>query len=163
MRYLITGGAGFIGSHLVDALTVRGEDVLVLDDLSTGRLDNLDGLDHELNGDGDRSTATAIRSGDQLPAKRPPSRRFAMPHGNRPGSVEFVAGSVTDEALVDDCMSSVDVCFHLASAVGVQLVVSQPLQSLLRNIRGCDIVISAAAAGTAVGSCSPPPRRCTAR
>ena len=42
-------------------------------------------------------------------------------------------------------MSSVDVCFHLASAVGVQLVVSQPLQSLLRNIRGCDIVISAAA------------------
>ena len=128
MRYLITGGAGFIGSHIVDALTTRGEEVLVLDDLSTGRLENLDGLEHELASGGRRST-----------------RRFAAPHENRTGSVEFVEGSVTDEALVDDCMSSVDVCFHLASAVGVELVVSQPLQSLLRNIRGCDIVISAAA------------------
>jgi UDP-glucose 4-epimerase len=128
MRYLITGGAGFIGSHLVDALTTRGEDVLVLDDLSTGRLDNLDGFEQE---------PTAVG--------RRPTRRFASSHGNRTGSLEVVEGSVTDEALVDDCMSSVDVCFHLASAVGVQLVVSQPLQSLLRNVRGCDIVISAAA------------------
>ena len=139
MRYLITGGAGFIGSHIVDALTMRGEDVLVLDDLSTGRLDNLDGLDQELTGDGDADTV------DQPAASRLPSRRFATPHGNRPGSLEFVAGSVADEALVDDCMASVDVCFHLASVVGVQLVVSQPLQSILRNVRGCDIVISAAA------------------
>jgi UDP-glucose 4-epimerase len=39
--YLVTGGAGFIGSHLVEALVERGEKVVVLDDLSTGRLDNL--------------------------------------------------------------------------------------------------------------------------
>jgi UDP-glucose 4-epimerase len=43
MRALVTGGAGFIGSHLVDALVARGDDVLVLDDLSSGRTDNLAG------------------------------------------------------------------------------------------------------------------------
>jgi UDP-glucose 4-epimerase len=134
MRYLITGGAGFIGSHLVDALTTRGDDVLVLDDLSTGRLENLD----ELYGDPGR---LADRDGD---GDGPPTRRFSSNH-SRPGAVEFVQGSVTDEALVDDCMSSVDLCMHLASAVGVQLVVRQPLESLLRNVRGCDIVICAAA------------------
>ena len=108
MRYLVTGGAGFIGSHLVDALTMRGDSVLVLDDLSTGRLENLEGV---------------IES----------------------DLVEFVEGSVLDEDLVDDCMRSVDACLHLASAVGVQLIVGQPLDSLLRNVRGNDIVISAAA------------------
>lgn len=108
MRHLITGGAGFVGSHLVDALTTRGDSVLILDDLSTGRLENIEHiLDSEL--------------------------------------VEFVEGSVLDQDLVDDCMRSVDKCLHLASAVGVQLVVSRPLDSLQRNIRGNDIVISSAA------------------
>jgi nucleoside-diphosphate-sugar epimerase len=108
MRYLITGGAGFIGSHLVDALTTRGDSVLVLDDVSTGRREN---LEHVLDLD----------------------------------LVEFVEGSVLDDALVDECVRSVDHCVHLASAVGVQLVVSRPLESLKRNVRGNDIVISAAA------------------
>jgi UDP-glucose 4-epimerase len=108
MRYLMTGGAGFIGSHVVDALAARGDSVLVVDDFSTGRRDN---LEHAL--------------GSNL--------------------VELVDGSVLDEDLVDDCMRSVDACFHLASAVGVQLVVSRPLDSLRRNVRGNDIVISAAA------------------
>jgi UDP-glucose 4-epimerase len=108
MRYLITGGAGFIGSHLVDALTTRGDSVLVLDDLSTGRIEN---LQHILESD----------------------------------LVEFVEGSVLDQDVVDDCLRSVDVCVHLASAVGVKLVVGRPLDSLQRNIRGNDIVISSAA------------------
>jgi UDP-glucose 4-epimerase len=108
MRYLITGGAGFVGSHLVDALTTRGDSVLVLDDLSTGRRGN---LEHVLDLD----------------------------------PVEFVDGSVLDDALVDECVRSVDHCVHLASAVGVQLVVTRPLDSLKRNVRGNDIVISAAA------------------
>jgi UDP-glucose 4-epimerase len=108
MRFLITGGAGFVGSHLVDALTTRGDSVLVLDDLSTGRLAN---IEHVLDSD----------------------------------HVEFVEGSVVDEALVDDCVREVDAVCHLASAVGVQLVVNRPLDSLLRNIRGNDIVISTAA------------------
>src|SRR6266550_1905151 len=108
MRYLVTGGAGFIGSHLVDALTARNDSVLIVDDLSTGRLENVEHLlDSEL--------------------------------------VEFVEGSVVDARLVDECMRSVDACMHLASAVGVQLVVSRPLDSLLKNIRGGDVVISAAA------------------
>jgi UDP-glucose 4-epimerase len=108
MRYLVTGGSGFIGSHLVDALTARGDSVLILDDLSTGRLENVKHLlDSEL--------------------------------------VEFVEGSVVDAELVEECMRSVDACMHLASAVGVQLVVSRPLDSLLKNIRGGDVVISAAA------------------
>jgi UDP-glucose 4-epimerase len=43
MRTLVTGGAGFIGSNLVDALVARGDDVTIVDDLSTGRRENLDG------------------------------------------------------------------------------------------------------------------------
>jgi nucleoside-diphosphate-sugar epimerase len=108
MRYLITGGAGFIGSHLVDAVTTRGDAVLVLDDLSTGRLEN---IQHVLDSD----------------------------------LVEFIEGSMLDEDLVDECVRSTDACVHLASSVGVQLVVSRPLDSLLRNVRGNDIVISKAA------------------
>jgi UDP-glucose 4-epimerase len=108
MRYLITGGAGFIGSHLVDALTSRGDSVLVLDDLSTGQIEN---LHHMLDSN----------------------------------LVEFVEGSALDEHLVDRCMRAVDACVHLASAVGVQLVVSRPLDSLRRNVRGNDVVISIAA------------------
>jgi UDP-glucose 4-epimerase len=108
MRHLITGGAGFIGSHLVDLLTTRGDTVVVLDDLSTGARENLE---------------PALAS----------------------NLVEFVEGSVLDADLVDDLMRSVDACVHLASAVGVQLVVSRPLDTLRRNIHGNDIVISAAA------------------
>ena len=108
MRYLVTGGAGFIGSHLVEALAARGDQVLVLDDLSTGERRNVEHL---------------------LPS----------------GSVELVEGSIMDAALTDDCVQRVDACFHLASAVGVQLVVSRPLDTLLCNVRGTDNVISAAA------------------
>jgi UDP-glucose 4-epimerase len=59
-------------------------------------------------------------------------------------AVEMIEGTILDADLVDGCMSSVDACFHLASAVGVQLVVSQPLDTLLCNVRGTDIVLTAA-------------------
>jgi nucleoside-diphosphate-sugar epimerase len=108
LKYLVTGGAGFIGSHLTDVLRKRGDEVLVLDDLSTGRLENLD---------------------DALGS----------------GLVEFIEGSVTDEQLVVECMERVDVCFHLAAAVGVKLIVDNPLETTLRNVRGCDVVTGAAA------------------
>jgi UDP-glucose 4-epimerase len=107
LTYLITGGAGFIGSHLVDALLARGDRVVVLDNLSTGRLANLDA---------------------------------ASAHPN----FHFVQGSVLDEVVVDELMHQADIVIHLAAAVGVKLIVEQPLKSLTTNIRGSEIVIAAA-------------------
>ena len=103
-KYLVTGGAGFIGSHLVDALVASGHTVIVLDDLSTGRHDNL------------RQHAGST-------------------------SVEFVLGSILNEALVDDVVRRVDVVLHFAAAVGVNLIVERPLESLATNIRGSEIVL----------------------
>ena len=109
LKYLVTGGAGFIGSHLSDRLTADGHEVVVLDDLSTGRIDNIEHL---------------IRS----------------------GRVEFVEGSVTNEDLMLGVLEPVDACVHLASIVGVSLVVDNPVDTLLSNVRGTDTVLSAAAA-----------------
>lgn len=106
-RYLITGGAGFIGSHLAEALLARGDHVVALDNLSTGRLQNLDVAG-------------------------------SHPH------FRFVQGSVLDELVVDELMHQCDVVVHLAAAVGVKLIVEQPLKSLTTNIRGSEIVIEAA-------------------
>jgi UDP-glucose 4-epimerase len=103
-KYLVTGGAGFIGSHLVDSLVAGGHTVIVLDDLSTGRHDNL------------RQHAGST-------------------------SVEFVLGSILNEALVDDVVRRVDVVLHFAAAVGVNLIVERPLESLATNIRGSEIVL----------------------
>src|SRR5437870_250917 len=105
--YLITGGAGFIGSHLTEVLLARGDRVIALDNLSTGRLQNLD------------------RSGGE--------DRF-----------RFVQGSVLDELIVDELVHECDVVVHLAAAVGVQLLLDQPLRSLTTNIRGSEVVIEAA-------------------
>ena len=107
MRYLITGGAGFIGSHLTDTLVARGDEVLVLDDLSTGRVENVAG---------------AVAS----------------------GRGEFVEGSVCDEQLVEECMEWADACFHLASAVGVKLIVDRSVESLTRSVRGAQVVVEGA-------------------
>lgn len=104
MRVLITGGAGFVGSHLVDALLARGDQVTVLDDLSTGRHDNI--RDH---------------LGDP--------------------NFEFVLGSILNDAVVDDVVRRSDVVMHLAAAVGVELIVGRPLESLATNIRGSEIVL----------------------
>jgi UDP-glucose 4-epimerase len=103
-RALITGGAGFIGSHLAEALLRAGRQVTVVDDLSTGRIENLAGL------------------------------------LGKPG-VQFVRDSVrnmqTMTALVDRC----DVIYHLAAAVGVQLIVDQPVHTLETNIHGSEVVL----------------------
>jgi UDP-glucose 4-epimerase len=107
MRVLVTGGAGFIASHLADHLLEQGHVVLALDDLSTGRLSNIDHLK------------------------------------GRP-DFELVVGSILDPDLVDDAVGRSDIVFHLAAAVGVELIVSQPLQSLATNIRGAEIVFEKA-------------------
>ncbi len=105
--YLVTGGAGFIGSHLTEALLARGDRVVVLDDLSTGDLANLAAV---------------------------------MDH---PG-LRFVRGSVLDPELVADLTGRCDAVVHLAAAVGVRLIVEQPLKSFITNIRGTENVVTAA-------------------
>src|SRR5262245_34587768 len=103
LSYLLTGGAGFIGSHLADALLARGDQVVALDNLSTGRLSNLDAA------------------------------------GGHP-NFRFVQGSVLDELVIDELTHQCDVVVHLAAAVGVKLIVEQPLKSLTTNIRGSENV-----------------------
>jgi len=110
VRYLITGGAGFIGSHLADALVARGDSVVLLDDLSTGRAIN---IRHLLEG----------RNADR---------------------VEFQEGSVLQYRVVEELVSRVDVVAHLAASVGVQLIVKKPLETLLNNVRGTEILLDAA-------------------
>jgi UDP-glucose 4-epimerase len=107
MNVLITGGAGFIGSHLADRLINRGDEVVVLDDLSTGRYENIAHLEKNKN-------------------------------------FEFVEGSILNEALVDKLAERCEMIFHLAAAVGVELVVEHPLESLTTNIKGSEIVLEMA-------------------
>ncbi len=107
MKVLITGGAGFIGSHLSETLLQQGHQVVALDNLSTGRMENLSGL-----------------------------------KGN--SDFQLVIGSILDERLVDKYLERCDVVFHLAAAVGVQLIVNHPLESLTTNIRGSEIVLEMA-------------------
>jgi UDP-glucose 4-epimerase len=104
VKVLVTGGAGFVGSHVVDRLLARGDEVIVLDDLSTGRHDNL--------------------------KSHRESSRF-----------EFILGSILNSDLVDDAIRRADFVFHLAAAVGVNLIVERPLESLATNIRGSEVVL----------------------
>lgn len=107
MHALITGGAGFIGSHLADELLDRGHRVTVLDNLTTGGHENIRHL-HDNSG------------------------------------FKFAFGSILDDQLVQSLAKECDVIFHLAAAVGVKLIVERPLESLLTNIRGTEVVLEAA-------------------
>ncbi|MGH2808408.1 MAG: NAD-dependent epimerase/dehydratase family protein, partial [Actinomycetota bacterium] len=107
MNILVTGGAGFIGSHLCDLLIERGHRVIALDNISTGRYENIEHL---------------------------------MGHRN----FEFVLGSILNADLVDDVVARSDAVFHLAAAVGVNLIVEKPLESLATNIRGSETVFEKA-------------------
>src|ERR1700676_3055002 len=104
VRALITGGAGFIGSHLAEALLVQGHDVLILDDLSTGAFDNIAHLK------------------------------------GRPG-FEYFIDSVNNEPLLAELIDRSDVVFHLAAAVGVKLIVEQPVHTIETNVHGTEVVL----------------------
>lgn len=107
MKTAITGGAGFIGGHLVEYLLAAGDEVSVLDNLSTGRIENLSGvMDHP---------------------------KFS-----------FAEGNILDRSAVDDLVQGADRVFHLAAAVGVNLIVEHPLESLRTNIHGTEVVLDAA-------------------
>lgn len=107
MKALITGGAGFIGSHLAERLLQTGHEVVALDDLSTGSLSNIEGILEN------------------------PHFRFVY---------DDVRSSETVHLLIEPC----DVVFHLAAAVGVQLIVDQPVHTIETNIHGTEVVLAVA-------------------
>ncbi len=107
MRALITGGAGFIGSHLSEALLAAGHSVMVVDDLSTGLFENIQPL-----------TAN-------------PQFKFAIE-------------TITNDSVMDRLVSECDIIFHLAAAVGVELIVQSPVHTIETNIMGTETVLRTA-------------------
>src|SRR5438034_4543103 len=101
---LVTGGAGFIGSHLAELLVERGWEVFVLDDLSTGSERNV----------------THLR-------------------GRR--DFHLIVDSVLKASVVNELVHRCDVVYHLAAAVGVRLIVEQPVHTLVTNIQGTENVL----------------------
>ena len=104
MKAFITGGAGFIGSHLAERLLDDGHEVIVLDNLSTGSIDNIAHLK------------------------------------GRPG-FSYTIDSVTNESLLAELLDRSDVVFHLAAAVGVKLIVEQPVHTIETNVHGTEVVL----------------------
>lgn len=107
MRILITGGAGFIGSHLAERLLTEGHEVVAIDNLSTGRIANL---------------GTVLGN-----------PRF-----------QFVLDDVRNEETVHLLVEKCDVVYHLAAAVGVQLIVDKPVHTIETNIHGTEVVLGVA-------------------
>ncbi len=107
MRVLITGGAGFVGSHLSEALLERGDEVFILDNLSTGSFDNIVHL------------------------KSHPKFHYTL-------------DSVTNEPVVAELIDRCDIVVHLAAAVGVKLIVEQPVHTIETNVHGTEVVLKIA-------------------
>ena len=103
-KALITGGAGFIGSHLAELLLDEGIEVYALDDVSTGRMENV---------------AHLIERRD----------------------FHLVVESVLSSSVVSELVHKCDVVYHLAAAVGVRLIVEQPVHTLVTNVQGTETVL----------------------
>ncbi len=103
-RTLITGGAGFIGSHLAETLLTQGQRVVVIDDLSTGRLENIAPLIGQPN-------------------------------------FQFVNETIHTESVMDRLVSECDVIYHLAAAVGVELIIKDPVRTIETNLLGTEVVL----------------------
>ena len=104
MKALITGGAGFIGSHLAERLLGDGYEVAVLDNLSTGSIDNIS-------------------------------------HLKGRAGFSYTIDSVTNESLLAELIDRSDVVYHLAAAVGVKLIVEQPVHTIETNVHGTEVVL----------------------
>jgi UDP-glucose 4-epimerase len=105
---LVTGGAGFIGSHLVERLLANGKSVVVLDDLSTGSRENLAGVSANNN-------------------------------------LRLVEGKISTCAELPELVANAESIFHLAAAVGVDLVVKSPIHVLATNLHETEVLLKAAA------------------
>ena len=108
MRYLITGGAGFIGSHLSEELLARGHQVHVLDDLSTGGIANIAHLKSE------------------------------------PVFSSYTIDTAANVRVVAELVDDSDAVFHLAAAVGVELIVESPVRTIETNVHCAEIVLAQA-------------------
>jgi nucleoside-diphosphate-sugar epimerase len=104
MRVLITGGAGFVGSHLSEALLDRGDEVFILDNLSTGSIENV----VHLKG----------------------NPRF-----------HYTIDTVSNEPVLAELIDRCDIVVHLAAAVGVKLIVEQPVHTIETNVHGTEVVL----------------------
>ena len=107
MKALITGGAGFIGSYLAERLIRDGNEVIVVDNLSTGTLDNISALQGK-------------------------------------AGFEFIKGDICDAKLIRPAVKRCDEIFHLAAAVGVQLIAGDPVRTIETNVSGTQVVLEAA-------------------
>jgi UDP-glucose 4-epimerase len=107
MKALITGGAGFIGSHLAERLVKEGHKVVAVDNLSTGSLNNLEGV-------------------------------------KRGSLFQFIEGDIRNAALMESATEHCDCIFHLAAAVGVQLIADRPVHTIETNIAGTQVVLETA-------------------
>jgi UDP-glucose 4-epimerase len=103
-RALITGGAGFIGSHLGELLLADDWEIYALDDLSTGAQRNIEHLSGRAN-------------------------------------FHLVVDSVLSPSVVSELVHKCDVVFHLAAAVGVRLIVEQPVHTMVTNVQGTETVL----------------------
>lgn len=104
MKILITGGAGFVGSHLADRFHSEGHEITVIDNLSTGRYSNVEHLEGEKN-------------------------------------FRLIIDTVLNETLMEELIRETDRVFHMASAVGVKLIMERPVQTIETIFRGTDVVL----------------------
>jgi UDP-glucose 4-epimerase len=104
MKILITGGAGFVGSHLADKLVGQGHEITVIDDLSTGRYSNVEHLEGT--------------SGFRL-----------------------IIDTVLNQSLMEELIRETDHVYHMASAVGVRLIMEQPVKTIETIFHGTDVIL----------------------
>jgi UDP-glucose 4-epimerase len=104
MKILITGGAGFVGSHLADRLIKEGNEITVIDDLSTGRYSNVEHLE-----------------------------------GNE--NFRLIIDTVLNQSLMEELIRDTDRVYHMASAVGVRLIMEQPVKTIETIFHGTDVIL----------------------